>query len=102
MIHVLRTVVDPYTDATVKAGGAVIPGAEAEVSTQFIPAATISYFFTPNIAAEAGSWSLASSFPQSDAGARSCTHPQERSMILRGRLMGPLSQALATRGGNKR
>ena len=52
MIRVLGTVVDPYTDATVKAGGAVIPGAEAEVSTQFIPAATISYFFTPNIAAE--------------------------------------------------
>lgn len=52
MIRVLGTVVNPDSEATVRAGGAVIPGADAEVSTQFIPAATISYFFTPNIAAE--------------------------------------------------
>jgi outer membrane protein len=52
MVRVLGTVVDPDSEATVRAGGAVIPGADAEVSTQFIPAATLTYFFNPSISAE--------------------------------------------------
>ena len=51
-IKVLGTVVDPDTDATVRAGGAVIPGADADVSTEVIPALTLDYYFTKNISAE--------------------------------------------------
>ena len=51
-IRVLGTVVDPDTDATVKAGGATIPGADADVSTEVIPALTLGYYFTPNLAVE--------------------------------------------------
>ena len=36
-VRVLATVVDPETDATVRAGGAVLPGADADVSTEVIP-----------------------------------------------------------------
>lgn len=52
MVRVLATVVDPDTDATVRAGGTPIPGADADVSTEVIPALTLSYFFTPSIALE--------------------------------------------------
>jgi outer membrane protein len=52
MVRVLATVVDPDTDATVRAGGTVIPGADADVSTEVIPALTIDYFFSPNLALE--------------------------------------------------
>jgi outer membrane protein len=52
MVRVLATVVNPDTDATVRAGGTTIPGADADVSTEVIPALTLSYFFTPNIALE--------------------------------------------------
>jgi outer membrane protein len=52
MVRVLATVVNPDTDATVRAGGAVIPGADADVSTEVIPALTLSYFFNPNLALE--------------------------------------------------
>ncbi len=52
MVRVLGTVVDPDTSATVKAGGTVLPGADADVSTEVIPALTLSYFFNPNIALE--------------------------------------------------
>ena len=52
MVRVLGTVVDPETDATVKAGGVVIPGADADVSTEVIPALTLSYFFNKNLAVE--------------------------------------------------
>jgi outer membrane protein len=52
MVRVLGTVVDPDTDATVRAGGAVIPGADADVSTEVIPALTLSYFFNRNLAVE--------------------------------------------------
>lgn len=52
MVRVLGTVVDPQTDATVRAGGAVIPGANADVSTEVIPALTLSYFFNKNLAVE--------------------------------------------------
>ncbi len=37
---------------SVVTGGAAIAGADADVSEQFIPAATISYFFTDNVAVE--------------------------------------------------
>jgi len=52
MIRVLGTVVNPDTDATVKAGGLVIPGANANVSTEVIPALTLSYFLNKNLALE--------------------------------------------------
>lgn len=51
-IRVLGTVVDPDTDATVRAGGAVIPGADADVSTEVIPALTLGYFLNKNLAIE--------------------------------------------------
>jgi outer membrane protein W len=40
MVRTLVTVVDPDTDATVRAGGTVIPGADADASTEVIPALT--------------------------------------------------------------
>jgi outer membrane protein len=52
MVRVLGTVVDPDTGATVRAGGAVIPGADANVSAEIIPALTLSYFFNKNFAVE--------------------------------------------------
>ncbi len=51
-VRILGTVVDPQTDATVRAGGAVIPGADADVSTEVIPALTLSYYLNPNLAVE--------------------------------------------------
>jgi outer membrane protein len=48
MVRVLGTVVDPDTDSTVRA----IPGADADVSTEVIPALTLSYFFNKNLAVE--------------------------------------------------
>jgi outer membrane protein len=51
-VRVLGTVVDPVTDATVKAGGVTIPGADADVSTEVIPALTLGYYLTPNLALE--------------------------------------------------
>lgn len=52
MIRVLGTVVDPDTDATVRAAHTVIPGADADASTEVIPALTLSYFLNKNIALE--------------------------------------------------
>lgn len=52
MVRVLGTVVDPDTDATVKAGGVAIPSANAEASTEVIPALTLSYFLNKNFAVE--------------------------------------------------
>jgi len=52
MIRGLVTGVLPDTDATVTAGGARIPGANADVSDEVIPATTLTYFFNDNIAAE--------------------------------------------------
>ena len=52
MVRVQGTVVDPDSSATVKAGGSVIPGADAEVSTEVIPTLTLSYFLNKNIAVE--------------------------------------------------
>lgn len=52
MIRVLGTVVDPDAEASVRAGGVRLPDADADVTTQFIPAATLTYFFNPAISAE--------------------------------------------------
>lgn len=52
MIRGVVTGVLPDTDATVKLNGSRIPGAGADVSDEVIPAMTISYFFTDNIAVE--------------------------------------------------
>lgn len=46
------TVVAPDASADVFAGGALIPGADADVSTEVIPSATLTYFFNKNFAAE--------------------------------------------------
>jgi hypothetical protein len=51
-IKLLCTVVDPDTDATVRAGGVRIPGADADASTEVIPAPTLDYYFTKNLSAE--------------------------------------------------
>ncbi len=52
MVRALVTGVNPDTDASVFAGGARIPGANADVSDEIIPALTLSYFFTDNLAVE--------------------------------------------------
>lgn len=52
MVRALVTGVLPDTDATVRAGGAVIPGAGADVSDEVIPATTLTYFFNDNISVE--------------------------------------------------
>jgi outer membrane protein len=52
MVRVLATGVVPDSDATVRAGGMLIPGADAEVSDEIIPALTISYFLNKNFAVE--------------------------------------------------
>ena len=53
MVRVLGTVVDPDANAkSVTANGAAIAGADADASTQVIPALTLSYFLTNNWALE--------------------------------------------------
>ena len=52
MVRALVTGVLPDSDATVRAGGAVIPGANAEVNDEVIPATTLTYFFNDNISLE--------------------------------------------------
>lgn len=52
MIRGLVTGVLPDADATVKANGTRIPGASADVSDEVIPATTLTYFFTDNLAVE--------------------------------------------------
>ncbi len=52
MVRVQGTVVDPDSSATVKAGGAVQPGWDADVSTEVLPTLTLSYFLNKNIAIE--------------------------------------------------
>jgi outer membrane protein len=51
MVRVLGTVVAPDSNAKISAGGAPIAG-DAEASTEVIPAATLSYFLTKNVAVE--------------------------------------------------
>ncbi len=53
MVRALVTGVNPDTDASVFAGGARIPGANADVSDEIIPALTLSYFFTDNLGGRA-------------------------------------------------
>jgi outer membrane protein len=52
MVRVLATGVLPDSDATVRAGGVPIPGADAEVSDEVIPALTLTYFLNSNLAVE--------------------------------------------------
>jgi outer membrane protein len=52
MIRGLVTGVVPETDATVYAGRTRIPGGDAEVSDEVIPATTLTYFFNDNLAVE--------------------------------------------------
>lgn len=52
MIRGLVTGVLPDADASVFAGGARIPGANADVSDEVVPATTLTYFFSDNIAVE--------------------------------------------------
>jgi len=53
MVRVLGTVVDPASDVkSVTANGAAIAGADADVSTEVIPALTLTYFFDSNWAVE--------------------------------------------------
>lgn len=52
MIRGLVTGVLPDTDAAVYSAGSRIPGGNAEVSDEVIPATTLTYFFTDNLAVE--------------------------------------------------
>lgn len=52
MVRVQGTVVDPDASATVSNSAGVIPGADADVSTEAIPTLTLSYFLTKNVAVE--------------------------------------------------
>ncbi len=52
MIRVGGSVVNPDSSADVFAGGVTIAGADAEVSTEVIPSATLTYFFNKNFAVE--------------------------------------------------
>ncbi|MEG6509440.1 OmpW family outer membrane protein [Methyloligella sp. 2.7D] len=52
MIRGLVSGVLPDTDASVSAGGSRIPGANAEVNDEVIPAATLTYFLNDNLAVE--------------------------------------------------
>lgn len=53
MVRVLGAVVDPDTDiGAIRLNGTAIPGADAEVDTEVIPAATLTYFFNKNVAVE--------------------------------------------------
>lgn len=45
-------IVHPQPDATLNAGGVPILGPDVDISTSVVPELDISYFFTPNIAAE--------------------------------------------------
>lgn len=52
LVRLQGTVVAPDSSADVYAGGALIPGADADVSTEVLPTLTLTYFFNKNIAAE--------------------------------------------------
>jgi outer membrane protein len=52
MIRGVVTGVLPDADATVKLNGTRIPGASADVSDEVVPATTLTYFFTDNLAVE--------------------------------------------------
>ncbi len=52
MVRIGGSAVAPDTNATVLNSGAVIAGADADVSTEIIPSATLTYFFNNNWAIE--------------------------------------------------
>lgn len=52
MIRILGTGVLPDVSADVSLNGTLIPGANADVSKEFIPATTLTYFFNDNLSAE--------------------------------------------------
>ncbi len=53
MIRVLGTVIEPDADVgSISSNGAVVPGADADLDTEVVPAATFTYFFNKNIAVE--------------------------------------------------
>jgi outer membrane protein len=52
MVRVLGTVVDPDSSADVYSNGSLVSTHDAEVSTEVIPALTLSYFLNKNIAIE--------------------------------------------------
>lgn len=52
MVRVQGTVVDPDSSAKVSIAGAPLAGADAEVSTEVLPTATLTYFFNDNLALE--------------------------------------------------
>jgi outer membrane protein len=52
LVRVQGTVLDPDSSAKVSAGGSVVPGYDAEVDTEVLPTATLTYFFNKNLAVE--------------------------------------------------
>lgn len=52
MVRVQGTVVDPDSSAKVSVAGAPLAGADAEVGTEVLPTATLTYFFNDNLALE--------------------------------------------------
>ena len=52
MVRVQGTVVDPDSSAKVSAGGVPLAGADAEVDTEVLPTATLTYFLNKNVAVE--------------------------------------------------
>ena len=52
MIRGRALVVVPQEDASLTIGGVRVPGADVNISTSVVPELDITYFFTPNLAAE--------------------------------------------------
>lgn len=52
LVRVQGTLVAPDSSADVSIGGINVPGADAHVSTEWIPTLTLIHFFTKNVAAE--------------------------------------------------
>lgn len=52
MIRGRALVVVPQEDASLTIGGVRVPGADVSISTSVVPELDITYFFTPNLAAE--------------------------------------------------
>lgn len=52
MIRARALVVEPQEGSRLTSGGSVITGSGVDISTSLVPEIDISYFFTPNVAAE--------------------------------------------------
>jgi len=52
MVRAGVSVVAPDSSADVSIGGVLVPGIDADVSTEVIPSLTLTYFFTNNVAVE--------------------------------------------------